>query len=458
MAKEQGPSKGEVEKDIANVIIKRTKGFKPEFRMLEVKAGQFIPVEVVGNNLIETRTTDQILNRLAGHFFARSGIIGKAPLKVLADGVAHWAKASTQLNPILEGDLVPFLWGNETSDKYTWHRLPFDYEAATDFSKFPLWLEIIGRIKEQDNKTAFLQFIGSLFVPDSDRQQFLWLYGNGENGKSAIGRALKYAFGAACNAALTPPPRDRELTFNASLHGKRIGVFADCNNEGYTTSDHFKRMTGGEDLPAKLLFKDEFQYTPNFKLVFTSNTRPDVSGLKADSRRSIICTFDDAPVKEWRAENPGLDYEQELFKEMGSFCSYARSRYTHDCGTGPIKVTHDSAQDYSSLREEEYEVFVEKHLELDSNSYIPRDVFQKMLNSEFDNRLERKRFRDWLLRNYPVSNQSLPKSVLARFNLDPGTKGYLGMKVKSSSSFEHLTIPANRMRVAVEPDRKDWTD
>ena len=443
---EKPPGQGEIERAICDVILEGKFGSQPfgaDLRMAEVSKGEFIPVEVVDGNLLEARSEKQLMSAVSSFFYAKGNLLAACPRRVLVQGLKLWldvAPSGAMGRAIKMDEITPFVWANEQSKKFAWYRLPFNYSTDHDFTQFPLWLELIGRIKHDQGKSAFLHYIGSIFVAESDRQQYLWLYGQGSNGKSTVARMLGRAFGKACNGGLTPPTKERENWFNGGLVGKRVGVFADCNNQTYTSTDHFKRMTGGDDLTVKYCNRDEFIYTPQMKLLFYSNSRPGLSSLRADQRRAIICTFEEAPIDEWKKANPGRDYEDELFKQMGYFCSYARSKYVHDCQNGPIKFEHDEDENYQNPTEEIFEDIFYDCFQIEQNGFIPRKVVLKVLQNECDNRLESFRFRDYILRSFPVKIQTLSRNVCERYGFPHGTKAYVGIKIKPESKYYDIKI------------------
>ena len=104
------------------------------------------------------------------------------------------------------------------------YRLPWDFDRDNPCNA-PLFEEFVKRIKT--NQMQFVQFIGSLFDLNSDRQQYLWLYGEGGNGKGAVMKVLHEVLKSQYASENT---NNVNQFWTAGLLGKRLVVFEDCNS------------------------------------------------------------------------------------------------------------------------------------------------------------------------------------------------------------------------------------
>ncbi len=186
----------------------------------------------------------------------------------------------------------------------TYRRLPFDLEADPTMERCPLFAEMMNRTT---NAEALVQWIGSLFDPHADMQQYVWIYGEGQNGKSTIGRFLREVFGPG--AYYTEPPNMKDGFWMYNLVGKRIVVYADCNNAMFVTSGTFKSMTGGDTVSANIKYGPTLQVTLKAKHLFFSNKRPGIDSGMADQRRIILCEM--APIE----GEPDPGYDARLWAE-----------------------------------------------------------------------------------------------------------------------------------------------
>jgi hypothetical protein len=438
--KEKKPSAADLQKAVAFIMEKRINGFERRFEILDtgvtVEVGEDYVVSVVGVGEIVSAVTTY-LNRL-GHSIG----IADLPIAGIRQAVDYWENSAKR---IPADSIRPFLWKN-SEDSLCWRRLPFNYTPTASEREYPLWIEIIGRIKETGNRAAFTHWIGSIFEEDSYLQQFLWLFGDGLNGKSSVSRVLQRMMGPAATGGLVPARNIQEEKYNLQLVGKRLGVFADCNEPGYTTTDKFKRLTGGEALPARYHHKETFEFKMNAKILFISNVRPELSSLAADTRRPIICTLAPADVEAFAKYQPGTDYENELFKQLGAFASAAHRQYVEAYGKGAIDVANE-IEDYGSLREEIYQEIFDKYFIIDPDSAVPRKQVLKMLSEEFRTLHEQQRFRAWMLRVYPVENKYLPAHLLTKYMQTRGVKGYVGMRVNADSMLRDFKVVKADVRV-----------
>lgn len=238
------------------------------------------------------------------------------------DCMKHWLLTT---EPIEEPPIIRM-----KSDRgLCFHRLPFDPDPVR-IMNHPIFDEFLSRCT---NATALADWIGSLFDLKSDRQQYVWLYGDGHNGKGTLLRFLAKCFGPSYLA--TSPSKDKFWT--ASLVGKRLVSFPDIADGYFPASPMFKMLTGDDQIPIRPMYKDGFSAPINCKFIFASNNLPELTSQKADTRRAIYCEI--KPIK----VSPDPKYEEMLWDEapyiIGTCLSEYKERYRNH---GPINVESDS--------------------------------------------------------------------------------------------------------------------
>ena len=92
----------------------------------------------------------------------------------------------------------------KTDSGLCWHRLPFDLEDGPT----PVFDEMFSRI---DAPKSVMAWIGSLLDPQADLQQYLWIYGDGQNGKSSLSNFLRKVLGPAHRAEQVPDMATRRF-------------------------------------------------------------------------------------------------------------------------------------------------------------------------------------------------------------------------------------------------------
>lgn len=299
-------------------------------------------------------------------------------------------------------------WPGE--EGYTMRRLPWPME----FGPTPLFDEMFNRTS---NSYALMCFIGSLFDPLADRQQYVWLYGQGQNGKGALSRFLRKALGNSYSAQTVPGQGDRFWT--SGLLGARLVVFPDCNNSSFAASGLFKNLTG--DDPVRIEQKGQMPFTTELsaKYMYLSNNRPDLSSEIADIRRCIFCD-----MQAISAYDPY--YEANLWEEGGSFLGKCIAAYDNAYGKthSQIGTDEDSGlSDWVSTLEEEFESVFSRNFELSREELAPIR-FQEQLEKVWPGaRRKQLDFRAWLERKHGIKK-------ISKRGVDAVIKIYKGISIQ----------------------------
>jgi len=216
----------------------------------------------------------------------------------------------------------------------------------------PVFAEFLSRCSEPD---GIAEYIGSLFDLDSKITQYLWLYGDGGNGKSELGRFLDKLLGSVCRQTTTPTKDDK--FWNSKLVGKRLVIFPDCNTFGFLTTGKFKSMTGGDAVEIEEKFKGVFSYYPTAKYFFHSNNKPQISSQDSDVRRCVL-----SEITKLTCE-PDPDYHDKLWAEREQIVQFCISKYR---ATGKNYVVHTGIEGYRSAREEQFLAIFEHYFRTES--------------------------------------------------------------------------------------------
>lgn len=184
----------------------------------------------------------------------------------------------------------------------------------------PLWLKFLEEATGGDPQLqAYLRRLGGYALTGSTReQQFCFIYGPGGNGKGVFLNTLKAILGDYARTApmetFTAATTERHATDLAGLAGARLVVASETESGKRWDEPKLKQMTGGDDISARFMHKDFFTYTPQFKLVFIGNYKPDIRNIdEAMRRRAHMVPFKVKPkVKnldlrdQLKAEWPGI--------------------------------------------------------------------------------------------------------------------------------------------------------
>lgn len=252
-------------------------------------------------------------------------------------------------------------------DVLCWHRLPFNF--AKEKEETPFFDEMFSRIT---NAPAIKAFIGSLFFKESDRQQYVWIYGRGSNGKSALARFLHDVFGPTYSSQQPPAFGDR--FWLSGILGARLVVFPDCNDGAFPTTGLFKSITGSDSQRIEEKGKPTYTAKLNCKIMFFSNETPSLSGINADRRRAIyseISPITSAPMATNR-------YQSILWNEAPGFIydcieTYRELSPNHDT----LPTDTSNLDDIVTEHEEPEQILFDKYFYA-----IGKDVLAKAMNGD----------------------------------------------------------------------------
>jgi P4 family phage/plasmid primase-like protien len=173
---------------------------------------------------------------------------------------------------------------------------PVEFDAEARAPRFDAFLsDIMGGSREL---IAYLQrAMGYGSTGDIREHRMFVAYGSGANGKSTLLRAMKRALGTY---ALSTPvdtliarrhgggiPNDV-----ARLAGARFVCAVEAEEDQRLAEEKIKQMTGGDDVTARFLNQEFFEFKPTFKLWLATNHRPHVRGTdEAIWRRIDLVPF-----------------------------------------------------------------------------------------------------------------------------------------------------------------------
>jgi putative DNA primase/helicase len=193
---------------------------------------------------------------------------------------------------------------------------------VADKTTCPLFLEFMDEFTWGDNKLKkyLLGYSGYSLTGIMSEQCLLFLYGDGNNGKTVFIQLLRWLFGAyAITAAIelfVTTGIGKHLTGFAALHRKRL-VIANETQKGHTLRmDVIKAITGQDPIRANFMRQDTFEFLPVGKLMMFGNHKPSLPNAgKAERKRirMIPCNMELAAneldrdlLSKLMAEGPGI--------------------------------------------------------------------------------------------------------------------------------------------------------
>lgn len=324
-------------------------------------------------------------------------------------------------------------WRGEKGRCYS--RLPWEFKPRPwDKAKTPAWAEVIGRMTQPE---AFMCWVGSLFYPESNKQQYVWLHGEGNDSKSSITRFLSRVFGRAFVSKQTPQGDGR--FWLCDLVGKSLAVFPDTNNCSFVKSGLFKSLTGGDPLPVEFKGKTPTTVTFNLSTMLISNGTPNIASNSADMRRLILVELKP------RTNQDDPDFEPSLWSEGGVFLNGCIALYLEKCPRfAKIPVLSDSLDELIARNEERYQAVFDRWMIMGSPTF--RTLAQDMsdfFHEHFKDPRERTAFRNWLLKLPGVKDDSTKGPKDPSTGRRPSTRWYLGVKIRPVAEIVPYGLPTD---------------
>ena len=177
--------------------------------------------------------------------------------------------------------------------------------VAPDFTgDCPRWLHFLEEVTGGDeDMIAFLQmWVGYCLTGEAREHKLVFLYGEGENGKSVFLNTVRaligdYAQQAAMDTFLASR-HERHSTKLAALRGARLVAVSEVGEGRSWDEAKFKALTGGDKVRARFMRQDEFEFTPAFKLFIIGNHKPQLRNVDpAMKRRLRFVPFTQKPAK-----------------------------------------------------------------------------------------------------------------------------------------------------------------
>lgn len=157
----------------------------------------------------------------------------------------------------------------------------------------PTWKAFLKRVTAENQELEdYLQRLAGYCLTGSIEEHcFAFLFGTGANGKGCFIRTIEEIMGEyAVNLntdAFVESRGDRHPTEIAKLHKMRLATAQETDQGKRWAESKIKGMTGGDSIAARYIAKDEFEFKPEFKLIFSGNNKPGLRNVDDAIRRRI---------------------------------------------------------------------------------------------------------------------------------------------------------------------------
>lgn len=346
----------------------------------------------------------------------------KTDKRLWSYGIFEWRHARAaaefwlQMMPPIQ-EPAAFRFADDTG--LAFHRIPFIPEAGPS----PLFDAFIERMVAHQRR-PFLAWCGSLYFLEADRQQYLWLWGQGGDGKGAWARHLQRVFGSAALAQSTAPDPAHNKHCYVPYENKRLVVYPELNES--RAIERLKSLTGGDRLYADVKNVDGHDFDPICKLLILSNRQPSISSQKSDTRRPIIVEMTEGVAQ----ADPA--FEAGLWEERCAIAAKCIATYRTECpGHRDVPQADEAleaARALGSMLDEEFEMQLEYLFNRNPSGYCLAADFQRQLNYVEGWRRDRRtklRFATWLAEVKGIRKRAVRVDVTAN-----PAHAYVGITVK----------------------------
>jgi len=212
---------------------------------------------------------------------------------------------------LLTGNFYP-----HTPSDYITKLAPVNYDPQ---AQCPRWITFLRRIfNENDNLIRFVQrAIGYSLTGDTREQVLFFCHGIGANGKSTmldVIRALLGDYAAVADfTTFTSEHKSGARNDIARLYSVRLVVAIETGEEKRLAEPLVKAITGGDTIAARFLYREFFEFKPQFKLWLAANYKPEIRGADhAIWRRILLIPFSVVIPEHERVPNLADILKEEL--------------------------------------------------------------------------------------------------------------------------------------------------
>lgn len=323
-----------------------------------------VPIDVVVNAMIDYTTEN--LSALPQYTWEYRSYEGCAKL---------W-RAKTRR---LEVAPKPFLFKSDPG--LCFRRLPFDRIDGVTLDDVPLHKEILSRTNDPQ---AIVCWHGGLFFARAYRGQYLFMVGEGGDGKGSLIWELGQVFGEGFRSMQQAPSPD-DAHWGVDFVDKRVVAFSDFSDRDkkFLTSSQFMGITGEDAVRIRPLYQKPYQAFLDCMIIMASQHYPSIRSLRSDTRRLLFVEFEKATFQ----LQPG-SYRASLAKETAAWVSYCMSEYERlypDYGVIESAVAAKNiVEAQSGACDDPYQSFFNDYLELSqTGGFVTGADLHKALSERF---------------------------------------------------------------------------
>lgn len=296
-----------------------------------------------------------------------------------------------------------------------------------------------------DVREYVLKLFATFITGQIKEQKFYIWTGSGSNSKSKLVELFEKSFGDYCckfPITLLTQKRAASNAANSELaraKGKRFACLQEPSEDEKINIGLMKELSGGDKIMARALFKEPFEFHPQFKMLLLCNHLPSVPSDDGGTWRRIrVVEFTSKFVEDPQEENEfPIDYDlsskMEGWKEyfIGILIHYLK-KYQLEGITEPAEVLKCTTE--YKCKNDHMAAFIDSHIVKKESSFLSTDeVFSEL--------------KDWIKNdNIPIKlpvKSEMDKYVTKALNNTKlvtlgGKKGWKGWMLSVSGGFNEL--------------------
>lgn len=364
--------------EFAWLIEQVTPYLNENFLVYEDERGRNSLLQKCSGNIVKSIECDPARKFATKHLDSIGQTLPSKTVQTLIESWIDRAPSIKELPPLFTLDKTELAFGRLT------HEIK---EMET-----PLFDDFIERCGP--NGEAVKAFIWAALDSKIKLQQYLWLYGEGGDGKGSFCRLLNRIVGDDSYTGLNA----KDPHWPAMCVGKRIAAFNDATNTSVQLSSVFKQVTGGDKVGVTQKFEKAVSAALNTLFIFTTNEQISILDNKSDRRRAIYVEV--AP-----STRTFENYEESLFSEVSGILFKAQKAFEENYQ----KVTKHILNDQSALEDKiednevEFESVFEDYFQYEEGSSLKKTEVYKKIQKHFLNTHQQKRFKEYMKKKYGIT-------------------------------------------------------
>jgi putative DNA primase/helicase len=237
----------------------------------------------------------------------------------------------------------------------------------------PIWLTFLETVTNGDTELiTFLQRMAGYALTGSTEEHALFFHhGIGANGKTTFIKTISSIFGDYHRTApietFTASHTEHHPTDLAGLHGARLVTSIETEEGRRWAEQKITALTGGDEISARFMRQDYFDYTPHFKLVIAGNHKPGLRSINEAIRRRLH-------LIPWAVVIPEQERDKKLVEKLQPEWPGILAWIIEGClqwqkiGLAPPKIVTEATDAYMQAEDALF-AWIDEYCILDANAW-----------------------------------------------------------------------------------------